>query len=609
MFASGSDVAVKQQRSTAPLAIDAKERTQDVTEKFEQTYPLPANGKVSLSNINGSVVVEAWDRNEVHVEATKIADSQETLNDVQIKVSARADAVRIEADYGSWRFRDRNEANRNRRIEVQFKLSVPRGATLNSIETINGSVTLSDFTGSTKASAVNGNVIATNLRGTSNLNTVNGEVKAEFDRVETGSSISLNTVNGSVVLMLPSDVNATVKADSLNGDISNEFGLPIKKGRYIGRNLYGRIGNGDVQIKLNSVNGPLSVNRKKDGKSLNPATNLLSPGRDGEDEDIDVDVDLDSAVSAVSAARIADKEAKAAMKEAQAELAKVRPQLEKLKVDVAPEAFNAAIVANQARMAENIARQAEAFNRMAEIGWGGRAPSMRKQMNTIKVGAKPGVTIETKGCKVSVRAWDRQEVRYVLTELGHGKRAASVTEEVSGNQVVIKAVNPDDLMSGMLGQSDSRIEIMVPATSDIKITTDSAIRVNGISGDVMLDGADEPIDIRDTSGKLTLKADDAQVRVIGFKGEADTSVDDGNVFLEGSFTRISSVATDGTVTLTLLPDANASIRSNTEIQTAGVNVTREGNDTVRIGSGSASYQFTFAEGRLVLRNANALESL
>ena len=83
-------------------------------------------------------------------------------------------------------------------------------------------------------------------------------------------------------------------------------------------------------------------------------------------------------------------------------------------------------------MAENIARQAEAFNRMAEIGWGGRAPSMRKQMNTIKVGAKPGVTIETKGCKVSVRAWDRQEVRYVLTELGHGKRAAGVTEEVSG---------------------------------------------------------------------------------------------------------------------------------------------------------------------------------
>src|SRR5690349_3832863 len=65
--------------------------TKDETETFEQSYPLNANGRVSVSNINGSIIVEAWDRNEVKLTATKIADSRETLNDVQIDVNARPD--------------------------------------------------------------------------------------------------------------------------------------------------------------------------------------------------------------------------------------------------------------------------------------------------------------------------------------------------------------------------------------------------------------------------------------------------------------------------------------------------------------------------------------
>ncbi len=34
----------------------------DETERFEQTYPLNATGRVSVSNVNGSIVIEAWDQ-------------------------------------------------------------------------------------------------------------------------------------------------------------------------------------------------------------------------------------------------------------------------------------------------------------------------------------------------------------------------------------------------------------------------------------------------------------------------------------------------------------------------------------------------------------------
>src|SRR5689334_1155301 len=75
----------------------------DETEHFDQTYPLTANGRVSLSNVNGSVTVEAWDRNEVRVEYTKTADSKERLSDVDVHIDSRVDAINIQADYDNWK--------------------------------------------------------------------------------------------------------------------------------------------------------------------------------------------------------------------------------------------------------------------------------------------------------------------------------------------------------------------------------------------------------------------------------------------------------------------------------------------------------------------------
>src|SRR6476660_3589637 len=62
---------------------------QDETEKFDKTYPFNANGRLSMSNVNGSIVVEAWDRNEVRVEYTKVASSRDRLADVDVRIDAQ----------------------------------------------------------------------------------------------------------------------------------------------------------------------------------------------------------------------------------------------------------------------------------------------------------------------------------------------------------------------------------------------------------------------------------------------------------------------------------------------------------------------------------------
>jgi hypothetical protein len=61
----------------------------DETERFEQSYPLNPNGRVSVSNINGSITVEAWDRNEIRLEAVKTADSRETLAEVELRMTKK----------------------------------------------------------------------------------------------------------------------------------------------------------------------------------------------------------------------------------------------------------------------------------------------------------------------------------------------------------------------------------------------------------------------------------------------------------------------------------------------------------------------------------------
>ena len=586
---------------------------QDETEKFEQTYPLSATGRVSVSNVNGSITVEAWDRNEVHLEAVKTADSKETLADVDIKVESRPDTFSVEADYGSWKQnRDGGWKNSNRRIEVQFRLQVPRTAVLNEVETVNGSVTVSNFSNFTKISAVNGDVTATNLRGAAELSTVNGQVAADFDQLDPASRINLSTVNGRVNLVIPSDANATVKADSLNGNISNDFGLPVRKGKYVGRDMHGRLGGGQVPIKLNSVNGPLTIGRRSDGKALSPATNLLQQKKDAEDWDDDSDgmtsVNKEKLNRDIQRAmRDSQRQTADAMKQAQKEIAKVNlEELSKIKVNVDTEKI-------EAQVRDSLARQKDALVRIDNIRWQGQVPTIQKKSNSFPVKGVPKVTIEAKGCAVKVRGWDKPQVQYVLTRSSNRRDTSevAVTENVSESSISLKV--PTNENPGSKGfrygdSSEMRIDVFVPKRSDLTISTDGEIRLDGVTGNIELNGEDESINVRDVEGTLKLAAAGGEVRVVGFHGAFDSKTSDGDVYLEGVFSKLTARSTDGNVTLTVPENANLSLASNTEVEEEGVTLTKASEGVWQLGSGGSRYNFEFADGNLVVRNASLLNS-
>jgi DUF4097 and DUF4098 domain-containing protein YvlB len=301
-------------------------------ERFEQTYPFNSNGKIKVSNINGSITVEAWERNEIKLETVKYAESKEWLDELKVRIDASQSLFSVETDYSSWQNRKGGNWGKNGgSLRVEIRLYVPKNAYLDEIETVNGSVAVSNMQNFTKASAVNGQVRAVNLRGSAEISTVNGTTEAEFDSLQSTAKISLSTVNGRVNLTIPSDADATVKADTVNGGIRNDFGLPIKKGEYIGRKLYGKLGNGDVKINLNSVNGPLSINRKKDGREMKAVTNLL-PMKDKDDEDCD-DCE-DSSFISPKMQRDIERAAKNAEREAQIAVRQVNEQLKNMNLNV-----------------------------------------------------------------------------------------------------------------------------------------------------------------------------------------------------------------------------------------------------------------------------------
>jgi hypothetical protein len=585
----------------------------DETERFEQTYPFSATGRISVSNVNGSITVEAWDRKEIRLEAVKIADSKERLTEVEIRIDARQDTFTVETEY-EWKRGDRGWTNKNYgRLEVQYRLQVPRGAVLDEIETVNGSVTIANTTNTVKASTVNGNVKATNLRGTAKISTVNGTTEADFDSLEGARQITLDTVNGRVNLIIPSDANATVKADTVNGGIVNDFGLPVRKGEYVGRDLYGRIGSGAVQIKLNSVNGQLAIRRKADGKNPNPAVNLL-PQKSADDDNDQSRVNAPRMNREIAKSiRESQKETAKALKESEKEIRKIQPQIEaaikeSARIDAA-KIVSSEQVQEQLREAQRIQR--EALARFAEVDWVGNAPKVEKKIDTIPVKGTPKVTVDAKECSVSVKGWDRPEVQYFLRRISRNRNAKPLDLKVdkTDSAVNIKVLGLEDeetLTGSAYDANQVRLEVFVPKKSNLRILTNREIRLENVSGEIDLTGEDEAINVRDVDGKLNLKAVDAMVRVIGFKGEFASNTSDATISLEGDFEKITVKSIDGTVILTLPEASNASFFSNTEIEASGLPLTEDGANRWRLGKGGAKYNFNFADGKVFVRNANNL---
>lgn len=249
-----------------------------VTAEFHQTYPLAAGGRVALENINGAAHITAWDRNEVKVDAVKTAYSQKRLDEAKIEVDTSSDRVSIRTKYPD---RNWNNDDDDRPANVEYTLTVPRAARIDEVKLVNGGLDITGVTGEVRASLVNGNLNASALSGSLKLSTVNGRTDVALDRL--GNSVEISSVNGHLQLTLPSNVKAELEASTVNGGISNDFGLRVHKHRYVGADMRGQLAGGGTRIRLSDVNGRIEIRHANDSQALSPAKDMNSSDDDDGD--------------------------------------------------------------------------------------------------------------------------------------------------------------------------------------------------------------------------------------------------------------------------------------------------------------------------------------
>ena len=220
-------------------------------------------GFVEVKGVNGDVIAERATGGEVEVRAEKSARRSDP-DAVRIEVVEHAGGVTLCAVYPSSSGRENScepgsggrDNVRNNDVQVTFYVSVPEGVELRG-RTVNGDVEVNDLASDVHANTVNGDIDIVTT-GFAEASTVNGSIEAAMGGYHVERGLSFATVNGSISLDLPDDIDADVDARWVNGSL--EAGLPLQLvGRLSRHAAQGVLGEGGPELSLKTVNGSIHL--------------------------------------------------------------------------------------------------------------------------------------------------------------------------------------------------------------------------------------------------------------------------------------------------------------------------------------------------------------
>jgi len=218
---------------------------------FQETYTLKAGGQFLLDNVNGSVQVEGWDRDEVEVVAVKTSQNDSPdVDRVQINVEAHPFEVDVHTLYP-----DGEGAG----VAVEYHIRVPKSVLLGNVHTVNGSLLVRGVEGGGELRSVNGDVEVVQSSGRFNAKTTNGNVRLQLRGLADGAPMNLETVNGSVELGLPWDARADLNVRNMNGELYSDIPVTSTAAMPGSRAFHGRLGHGGSAISIRTVNGGIRL--------------------------------------------------------------------------------------------------------------------------------------------------------------------------------------------------------------------------------------------------------------------------------------------------------------------------------------------------------------
>lgn len=620
---SANDPNPNQGPKACPAVVSSSEETsageeQELREDFSQTYPLSATGRVSLGNMNGSVQIRVWDRAAVQVDAVKRAYRRERLAEARIEVNSSEDHIRIKTEYPGMNQTFNKDGRRyDNPATVEYALTVPRQAILESIELINGSLDIVGVEGRVNASSINGRVVASGLRGETKLSTVNGSLQAVFAQLHESNPISLQSVNGNLTLIIPPNSNAAVRASTVHGGITNDFGLPVRHGEYVGHDLSGQIGTGGPRIRLGNVNGSIRITHQQTGRGVSPARSTIDSAQAKEEKRM-LKAGSAEAVDAATSAAIADEVQRATREATRVAAREAREAVrEAQRRDVVLKEAQREVARAQAEIQREVEREAREEIRVKRSGgtgvgagtgtgsgYGGRF--VAQESKSFSVSGVPRINIGTFDGSIVVRGWDKPEVMYTATKRAEDDNYLKhivVHTEQQGSSISIIAKSDEQL-------GTANVEVYVPRQASIHVTSDDGgLTLSGVSGDLTLRTGDGAIDVRDASGELQVNTGDGQITVKNFEGQVDARTGDGGISLDGNFNAVGARTGQGPISLIVPPGSNFMVETNASntVINEGLLLTEDVTPTQRvrrwrIGNGGQLFVLKTGDGRIVVRS-------
>jgi len=234
---------------------------------FHWSGKVPAGQRLEVRGVNGSIHAEPATGDEVEVIAFKNGREFDPA-EIDVRVVQHDGGVTICAVYpSSDGLADECAAAGNgglnfgnNDVSVDFTVRVPKAVRFVA-RTVNGLVEAKSLESDTEAHTVNGNV-RLSTAGAAQGETVNGSITASMGRFTSAAKFS--TVNGAITLEMPSRTGARVHANTVNGGIQNEFGLPVR-GQFVSKRADGAIGHGGPELRIATVNGSISLRRSRHG--------------------------------------------------------------------------------------------------------------------------------------------------------------------------------------------------------------------------------------------------------------------------------------------------------------------------------------------------------
>lgn len=231
---------------------------------FDQTYPLASGGEVSIHNVNGSIEVGTWNRDEVRIVAVKKvrassgARADDILERTRIEVQSSADRVEVKTElpsssggFLSWVFGNDSNAS------VSYEVTVPSRADVD-LNTTNGRLKVRGVAGRVEASSTNGHIDMADIRGSVDASTTNGGVSVELAEVAAGQDMSFSSTNGGIRVTVPRSARLSIRASTTNGGIHlDDLSADIRsKSR---RRLVADVNGGGPEVHVSTTNGGIRI--------------------------------------------------------------------------------------------------------------------------------------------------------------------------------------------------------------------------------------------------------------------------------------------------------------------------------------------------------------